>query len=293
MSSRKATLMLALFGLVALLVGCRGDPTTVMTRLEESRRVVATLRLDFQQMADASNRAVMANSEDASTAAARESQAATSAVEKDAAKLAELLQGLNYANETGVLSEFKARFSELKALDTRIVSLAVENTNLKAQGLAFGPASEAAGAFADSLSTARARFPSKDIERAELLIAQALLAVREIQVLHAPHIAEIDEAVMLRMEKQIADLDTKSRTALTALAALAPAEARPSLTEALAALDRFKATSAQIIELSRRNTNVLALDLSLRQKPALVAACNRPLVALQAALALEGPKSSR
>lgn len=291
--SRKATLMLALLGLVALLVACRGDPTTVMTRLEESRRVVATLRLDFQQMADASNRAVMANSEEASTAAARESQAATSAVEKDAAKLAELLQGLNFTNEAGVLSEFKARFSEYKALDTRIVTLAVENTNLKAQALAFGPASEAAGAFAASLGAAQSRFQSKTADSAELLIVQALLAVREIQVLHAPHIAEREESNMTQMEKQMADLDAKARTALTALTALAPAEARPSLTEALGALDRFKATSTQIIELSRRNTNVLALELSLRQKPALVGACSRPLVALQAALALEGPKSSR
>ena len=291
--SRKATLILVLLGLVALLVACRGDPTTVMTRLEESRRVVATLRLDFQQMADASNRAVMANSEEASAAAARESQAATSAVEKDAAKLAELLQGLNYANETSVLSEFKARFSEYKALDTRIVTLAVENTNLKAQALAFGPASEAAAAFAASLSATRSRVPSKALDRAELLSAQALLAVREIQVLHAPHIAERDEATMARMEKQMVDLDVKARSALTALTTLAPAEAQTSLAEGLVALDRFKAASAQIIELSRRNTNVLALDLSLRQKPALVGACNRPLVALQAALALEGPKSSR
>ena len=291
--SRKATLILVLLGLVALLVACRGDPTTVMTRLEESRRVVATLRLDFQQMADASNRAVMANSEEASAAAARESQAATSAVEKDAAKLAELLQGLNYANETSVLSEFKARLSEYKALDTRIVTLAVENTNLKAQALAFGPASEAAAAFAASLSATRSRVPSKALDRAELLSAQALLAVREIQVLHAPHIAERDEATMARMEKQMVDLDVKARSALTALTTLAPAEAQTSLAEGLVALDRCKAASAQIIELSRRNTNVLALDLSLRQKPALVGACNRPLVALQAALALEGPKSSR
>jgi hypothetical protein len=285
--------MLAVLGLLALLVGCRGNPTTVMSRLEESRRVVATLRLDFQQMADASNRAVMANSEEASVAAARESQAATSAVEKDTAKLAELLSGLNYANETRLLDEFKARFSEYKALDARIVTLAVENTNLKAQALALGPASEAADVFAASLRAARSRMPPKAQERAELLMAQALLAVREIQVLHAPHIAERDEATMARMEKQMVELDTKARTALTALTALAPEEARASLTDALAALDRFKATSARIIELSRRNTNVLALDLSLRQKPALVAACNRPLVAVQAALALEGPKSLR
>jgi hypothetical protein len=80
---------------------------------------------------------------------------------------------------------------------------------------------------------------------------------------------------------------------LKSLTALAPSEARPALANALAALDRFAAVSAQIVELSRRNTNVLALDLSLRKKPALVAACSGRLTALEAALADEGPKSKR
>lgn len=77
------------------------------------------------------------------------------------------------------------------------------------------------------------------------------------------------------------------------LAELAPPSARPTLTQALSALDELKAVSAKIVELSRRNTNVLSLDLALRQKPALTAACDDRLHALQDALAKEGPKSSR
>jgi len=46
----------------------------------------------------------------------------------------------------------------------------------------------------------------------------------------------------------------------------------PAIAEPLAKLDQFKALTAQIVVLSRRNTNVLALDLSLGTKPALVAA---------------------
>jgi len=302
MRSRKATRMpmssqlsrLISIGLTMMLVlACRGNPTTVLSRLEESRRSAAKLRLDFSQVADSSNRAVMADTEEGSRLVALESRAATTAVDKDVATLQQLLGGLNFKDESRMLSEFNARFSEYRLLDGRIVELAVENTNLKAQALSFGPASEAVKALADSLSAVRSSFLPKDLERAESLVAQTLLSVREVQVLHAPHIAERQEERMAAMERQMADLDAKARTTLSSLREIAPPEARPALAEALSALDRFKAVSAQIVELSRRNTHVLSLDLSLRKKPALVAACSERLVALQDALALEGPKSTR
>ncbi|HEX2673197.1 MAG TPA: hypothetical protein VHM25_20090 [Polyangiaceae bacterium] len=285
---------LVLSGLMMMMVlGCRGNPATVLSRLEESRRSVARLRLDFSQVADASNRAVMADTEGDSSAVARESKVATTAVEGEAATLKQLLSGLNFKEEARILSEFNARFAEYRVLDGRIVELAVENTNLKAQALSFGPANDAVGALENSLNAARSSFQPKDLERAELLVAQTLLSVRETQVLQAPHIAERQEERMASMEKQMTDLDAKARAALSSLRGIAPPDAQPALADALSALDRFKAVSARIVELSRRNTHVMSLDLSLRKKPALVAACSERLVALQDALALEGPKSTR
>lgn len=293
MPLRRLPLLATLFALVTLLLACRGNPTTVLTRLEESRRLVTNLRVHFSQVVDASNRAVMADTEEASLAAALESKNATGAVEKEAAALAQLFDGLSYAEEARILREFNARFAEYRKLDSRIVALAVENTNLIAQALSLGPATQAADTFADSLRSALSRFPPKNRGPVELLVSEAVLSVREIQVLQAPHIAERGEAPMTLMEKKMAESDAKARGALTSLGELAPPEARSALAEALSALDRFKAVSAQIIELSRRNTNVLSLDLSLRQKPPLVVACSERLIALQNALAQEGPKSTR
>jgi hypothetical protein len=48
-----------------------------------------------------------------------------------------------------------SRFAEYRVLDRKILDLAVENTNLKAQRLALGPAQEAADAFRDALKAAR------------------------------------------------------------------------------------------------------------------------------------------
>ena len=274
--------------LIWLALGCRGDPATVLSRLEESRRLAAELPVRFSQAAEASNRAVMADTDEGSIAAAGESEKATQALEHDAAALAKLLESGRYSKEAQILHEFDAQFSQYSELDRRILALAVENTNLKARSLSFGAASQTADGFRDSLRSVASSIPVKDRCRVDALITDAVRAVREIQVLHAPHIGERDDATMTHHEKQMADLDTEARVVLASLKELSPASASPTLAEALAKLDQFKATTRQIIELSRRNTNVLSLDLSLRQKPALATLCNDRLRALQDALAKEG-----
>jgi hypothetical protein len=127
--------------------------------------------------------------------------------------------------------------------------------------------------------------PAKDTWRMKALAATAIAAVREIQVLQAPHIAEADEAAMTRMEKQMAAEEASARSALATLGTMTQPASRPKLAAATAALDRFKDLNAQIITLSRRNTNVRSLALTLGQKRTLTAACEDRLQALQDALA--------
>jgi len=235
----------------------------------------------------------MADTDDASVAFAKESQAALQLVEKDSARLAALLDALQLNPEARDLEQFKSRFAEYKALDQRILALAVENTNLKAQALSFGPATQAANEFRDALGSLSARVPAKDRCEVMDVVAKAVTAVREIQVLQAPHIAERDDAAMTKMEKEMADLSVVARQALKSLEELAPPSTGPSLAAARAALDKFDGSSRQIVALSRQNTNVLSLDLALRKKPALTAACDERLGAIQGQLAKEGPKATR
>jgi hypothetical protein len=277
---------------MALALGCR-ESQTILTRLDDARSLAADLRVQFNKAADASNRAVMADTDEASIAFAKESEKATEVAAHDMTALAPLLNALSFPAEIRVFEEFKTHFSEYHELDRTILTLAVENTNLKAQRLSFDPARQAADAFRDSLAPLAASFPPKDHCQAAELVARAVTAVREIQVLYAPHIAEHDDAPMTKMEKEMADLDATARDALKTLDALAPPNAHPSLATAHAELDKFKALTAQIVELSRRNTNVVSLDLSLRKKPALATACDERLSALQVALANEGSKATR
>jgi hypothetical protein len=269
---------------VGAATGC-GDVNAAFERLSEARQLSADLLVQFTKAADAANRAVMADTDAVSVAYAGEADQAKQAVQKDLDTLGPMLQGLKFADENHLLQEFGARFKEYVDLDRRILDLAVENTNLKAQRLSFGPAQEAADAFRDSLEALVAASPAKDTWRAKALVATAVATVREIQVLQAPHIAEADDAVMAHMETRMATSESAARGALKTLATIVPPASQSQLAAATAALDRFTGLNAQIIALSRRNTNVRSFALSLNQKPALTAACEERLRSLRDALA--------
>jgi len=116
------------------------------------------------------------------------------------------------------------------------------------------------------------------------LTAIALSAVREIQVLQGPHIAEAEDAAMARLEEQMASSSASARGALQTLAGVLPPASKPHLAAAATALDRFDDLNGQLIALSRRNSNVRALALSMGEKRKLTARCEESLNALQDAL---------
>jgi len=269
--------------------GCRN----YFSQIEESRRLAADLRLQFTQAVDASNRAVMADTDEASIAFANEAEKAVQNLESDVAALLPVLRSVNLAPEVQALEEFGKHFAEYRELDRTILTLAVENTNLKAQRLAFGPAREAADHFKDALAGAASTIPFKDRCSADGLVATAMLAIREIQVLYAPHIAEPDDAAMTAMEREMARRTAIAKDAVSALTQLVPPAERTRLAPALSALDGFGETSRQIVQLSRRNSNVRSLELSLRSKPPLTAACDASLRTLQDLLAKEDIKATR
>jgi hypothetical protein len=278
--------------MVGAATGCV-NVNTVLERRFEARQLTADLLLQFTRGADAANRAVMADTDEKSLAFAREAEQATQAVQKDIDTLGPILKELNYAEETRLLGAFGSRFAEYRTLDRRILDLAVENSNLKAQRLSFGPAQEAADAFRDSLAAVTSSVPAGDRWRVEALVATAVATVREIQVLQAPHIADADEAVMTRMEKRMATSEMAARKALETLTNLVQPSSRPRLAAASAALDRFMDLNAQIITLSRRNTNVRSLALSLDQKRTLTVSCEDSLRSLHDALAKRGSTTTR
>ena len=264
---------------------CGDGSTLVLNQQAEAHRLASHLHVQFTRAAEASNRAVMADTDDTSRAAAREAEQTTRAVQRDIDALRPILNNLAYRDEIGQLDAFATRFAQYQALDADILPLAVENTNIKAQRLSFGPASEAVRAFRQSIDSAGRMAAAKNVSTVDALIARAGAAVLEVQVVQARHIAESDETAMSNMEAAMAASEAAARKALDSLKGLLPPGAAAPLATAAENLARFTAINAEIVALSRRNSNVRSLALSLGKKRTVTAEGEDLLRALEDSLA--------
>lgn len=266
-------------------LACRGSGSHTFEDLDQARALTREVRVLLSQESDAGNRAVMAETDEASQKYASEAAAASRALERQQRALGAILQRLGISDEQATLTAFGHELRAYQQVEGDILRLAVENTNLKAQRLSFGPARDAA----EALRSALAAGSVPDDWHGRALADDVLLSVREIQALHAPHIAERDDAAMARLETRMAELSRRAHAVLDELVKL-DGKPRP---EAISALARFEAVSAQIIELSRKNTNLRSLDLALATKPGLVAACDLRLRELSDRLAKAGGSAAR
>jgi hypothetical protein len=227
----------------------------------------------------------MADTDDAAAAAAEEARRARQVVVRDIQALRATLESLRYGDDLRHLTDFESRFKEYRRLEDEILPLAVENTNLKAQRLSFGPSREAAQSFFAALEQAMGTSAAKDSCRAEGMAAGARMAILEIEVMYAPHIAEAQDAAMTQMETQMTAAAARAQKAVGELKRMLPSTSRASLDTAVAELDRFLSIHKEIIALSRRNSDVRSLALSLGEKRKVTAECEAHLQALEEALA--------
>lgn len=271
-----------------MLVGCKGG-TIVLTQQIEARRLASSLHVEFAKANEAANRAVMADTDEASVAAAQEAEQAATLAQQHLSQLQPMLQSLGYRDEITSLDGFKGRFAEYRTLDAEILPLAVENTNLKAQRLSFNGGQEAADSFVSALARA-----TTGVQGAADLVPAwvAKMAILEIQVAQARHIAEADDAAMTRIEAKMAASNAAAHDAVKRLRSRLPAAA-PAWAAVTTALDQFIDINRQIVELSRRNSNVRSLALTLGRKRVVVAAAEDQLRALEEALATHAFTATR
>jgi hypothetical protein len=274
-----------LLALGAMSLTSCANPQTVLTQLIEARRLASQVHVQFTQSAEAANRAVMAETDEAAVAATEETRRAGQVVERDIQTLRATLESLRYRDDLRHLDDFESRFKEYQRLDDELLPLAVENTNVKAQRLSFGPSREAAQSFHAALDEAIGTSTAKAACCAEAVASRARIAVFEIQVLYAPHIAEAQDATMTVMETQMTAAADRARSSLDELRGMLPSRPNPELDAASDALDRFLSIHKEIITLSRRNSDVRSLALSLGDKRKVTAECEAHLQALEEALA--------
>lgn len=110
---------------------------------------------------------------------------------------------------------------------------------------------------------------------------RAMTAALKVHTLHGKHIAEARDEEMDRIEVEMKALDSQVGSALAALSTQTGDAAKASVDEARSAYADFQKVNAEVLGLSRRNSNVRSLALSLGQKRKVTAECQVRLSALQ------------
>ncbi len=268
----------------------QGNQTPAELVAFKAKRIdlVERMRLDLASASEAEKSAVMAVTDEDSQKYADQARAATANVDRERNDLAHLLDTGGTSREKNSLAQFAKLFTDFQAVDKELLVLAVKNTNLKAYSLAFGPAADAITQMNDALSrlvTKSANSP--DARAAALLAFGAETAALRIQTLLAPHIAEESDAKMDALEARMSKDDQEVRKDLDALAALPMFNGDADLATANSAYARFSEIRAKIIPLSRENTNVRSLAISLDQKRKVMFLCQDALASLQQAISDE------
>jgi hypothetical protein len=250
--------------------------------------LVERMRLALASASEAEKSAVMAITDEDSQKYADQARAATAELERESKELGDLLQTGGTPNEKELLAQFSKVFADFQHIDSDLLVLAVKNTNLKAYSLAFGPAAAALQEMDTALSRVVAKSAAAPEARNIALLAfGAQTAALRVEALLAPHIAEESDQKMDEMEARMTKEDQTVRKNLDELAKLSMFSGDTDLATATASYANFSKLRTQILALSRENTNVRSLAISLNQKRKVMLLCQDALAALQQAILQE------
>jgi hypothetical protein len=255
----------------------------------KTRRVEAIdrIRLDLATSSEAEKSAVMAITDQESQNFADRARAASAAVDDERIELERLVGQSGTRNETELLSQFSRAFAECQRIDSELLGLAVKNTNLKAYSLDFGPAAEALREMDGALSRMIAEYATSGAPEAKqvmLFASGAQSGALRIQSLLPPHISEESDPKMDQLETLMAKEDFEVRKELAGLHSVLGPGGSSDLRTADAGYARFSDIRKEVLQLSRQNTNVRSLTISLNQKRAAVLMCQDALAALEKAV---------
>ena len=257
----------------------------------KARRVdlVSRMQIGLSTASEAEKSAVMAVTDQDSKTFANQARAATSQVERERRELEELLKTSGTQGEKNLLEQFSQAFTEFQRVDNDLLSLAVKNTNLKAYSLAFGPAADVMKEMNSALSRiVAANTDSPEAKKVMLLAFGAQISGLRIQTLLAPHIAEESDEKMDKLEASMARENEEIRRGLESLKTLPGLSGSADLATTTSSYARYREIRTQILTLSRENTNVRSLAISLNQKRKATLLCQDALNALKQAI-LEEP----
>ncbi len=255
---------------------------TVIGNTTKTIELISRMRINLVKSTDLEKGAVMAVTDEESQALAEQSRKRADAVERDYHELKILINAAKIDKEMKLLKEFSDNWNNFRLIDRELLSLAVENTNIKAANLSFTAAARAIADFQRLLSELM-NVPTSDAERAQMarLAYRAVTAAFMIYSLEAPHINEPQDKKMDELENLMTINEKKARNALRDISRLIGRHGRTLFNDALSAFAKFMEVNKEVVRLSRMNTNIKSLQLSLGRKRKVAAQCEEILSSLQ------------
>jgi hypothetical protein len=251
--------------------------------------LVSRMRFVLASASEAEKSAVLAITDRDSQTFAGQARAATAKVEQARRELGELLKPGGTQGEKELFNQFSELFAGFQRIDNDLLDLAVKNTNIKAYSLAFGPAAAALNEMNIALSRLIASNTGSPEERQVMLLAYgAEISGLHLQTLIPPHIAEESDQKMDKLEALMSKEDKQIRKNLDELTALPKLNQNANLATVVSSYTRFSKIKTRILTLSRENTNIKSLSISLNQKRKVMLLCQDTLNELQQAI-LEEP----
>jgi hypothetical protein len=263
------------------------------SQLWKSRRVTQMLS-DLLASVEAEKNAILAGSDEDSGEFAAKAKAFSEKVEQSRQELLSNHKNEFSGPETKLLDEFTVAWGEFLTIDKELLGQAVLNTNLKAYRIS---ASQAVQSFTDFEQAIRQTVQSSgQSDKIGQLAAHGLIALgmtAKILAMQAPHIAEASDSRMDEMEREMAVCAKAAQDSLDAMQLMITEQGRETFLDALRAFHEFNATNTEVVRLSRINSNVKALALSMGQKRRVTARCEELLETLRETIDTRLSKATR
>jgi len=264
--------------MLALLYGIKYHSVDVLGNNAKKGEILSRMRINMLRSIELEKAAVMAITDKESEYFAKQSLKAADDTEHDLNEL-DLLTGSD--DEKKLRGEFHDCWKECRKIDKVLLDFAVQNTNLKAASLSYTKGADAVRRFERSISNLIGIF--NDV-RTTKLVYQSVTALLKIHNLQAPHISETDNKQMDAIEAVMKTEENQVKTSMKALSGIAGDRGQASIDEAAAAFGEFMKVNAEVIRLSRLNTNIRSAELSMGRKRKAAAQCEEILTSMQEAI---------
>jgi hypothetical protein len=262
---------------IVVVMACACGSKPALLRAQRELSLIHSVREALLRSAEAEKSAVLASTDEESRQLANDAERCATTVNQARTELRQLVDADGRPEVTAQLDAFDAAWAESETVDKRLLALAVANTNLKATRLSVEEGAQLLNRFVDLAADAQRASADPSVVR-NLLFAS--ISALRVQSLLAAHIPSADTAEMSALEKRIAELSEDTSRRLLAVGKTAAQGSPAQLAEATRAWGDYQRVVAEVVRLSRQNTNVLSFDVSVHEKRHVTQDCLTALDAL-------------